>query len=156
MKATEGFYKIHGDVYYGKYFDEDVLNESTMKFANPDKIKTDRPFKDNDTLVDFNQNHFLTEPELANFKSGIDILKNALCSEKTVEVNFPDDMEHTRPTKDRIREAIFSALNNIDNFNALDLYAGSGAMGLEALSTLVHALYTQLPVESFIPFLALT
>ena len=39
MKATEGFYKIHGDVYYGKYFDEDVLNESTMKFANPDKIK---------------------------------------------------------------------------------------------------------------------
>lgn len=47
---------------------------------------------------------------------------------------FPDDMEHTRPTKDRIREAIFSALNNIDNFNALDLYAGSGAMGLEALS----------------------
>ena len=47
---------------------------------------------------------------------------------------FPDDMEHTRPTKDRIREAIFSAVNNINDYNALDLYAGSGAMGLEALS----------------------
>ena len=47
---------------------------------------------------------------------------------------YPDDMEHTRPTKDRIRDAIFSALGDISNANALDLYAGSGAMGLEALS----------------------
>ena len=47
---------------------------------------------------------------------------------------YPDDMEHTRPTKDRIREAIFSALGDISSANALDLYAGSGAMGLEALS----------------------
>ena len=47
---------------------------------------------------------------------------------------YPDDTEHTRPTKDRIREAIFSALGDISNTQALDLYAGSGAMGLEALS----------------------
>lgn len=49
-------------------------------------------------------------------------------------IDFPLDMEHTRPTKDRIREAIFSALGDITNLEALDLYAGSGAMGLEALS----------------------
>ena len=49
-------------------------------------------------------------------------------------ISFPDDMTHTRPTKDRIREAIFSALGNIEGYNVLDLYAGSGAMGLEALS----------------------
>ena len=49
-------------------------------------------------------------------------------------ISFPDDMAHTRPTKDRIREAIFSALGNIEGYNVLDLYAGSGAMGLEALS----------------------
>ena len=49
-------------------------------------------------------------------------------------ITYPDDMEHTRPTKDRIREAIFSALGDITDFHALDLYAGSGAMGLEALS----------------------
>ena len=46
---------------------------------------------------------------------------------------FPDDI-HTRPTKDRIREAIFSALGDISGTQVLDLYAGSGAMGLEALS----------------------
>lgn len=46
---------------------------------------------------------------------------------------FPED-SHTRPTKDRIREAIFSALGDISNTKVLDLYAGSGAMGLEALS----------------------
>lgn len=46
---------------------------------------------------------------------------------------FPDDI-HTRPTKDRIREAIFSALGDISDTTVLDLYAGSGAMGLEALS----------------------
>lgn len=49
-------------------------------------------------------------------------------------ITFPDDMAHTRPTKDRIREAIFSAIGDISNFRALDLYAGSGAMGIEALS----------------------
>ena len=49
-------------------------------------------------------------------------------------INYPDDMAHTRPTKDRIREAIFSALGDISGSLVLDLYAGSGAMGLEALS----------------------
>ena len=49
-------------------------------------------------------------------------------------ISFPDDMAHTRPTKDRIREAIFSAIGDISNARVLDLYAGSGAMGLEALS----------------------
>jgi len=43
----------------------------------------------------------------------------------------------TRPTSDRVREAIFSALDARDaimDARALDLYAGSGALGLEALS----------------------
>lgn len=49
-------------------------------------------------------------------------------------INWPGDMEITRPTKDRIREAIFSALSFIDGYKSLDLYAGSGAMGIESLS----------------------
>ena len=43
----------------------------------------------------------------------------------------------TRPTSDRVREAIFSALearNALDGARVLDLYAGSGALGLEAAS----------------------
>lgn len=43
----------------------------------------------------------------------------------------------TRPTSDRVREAIFSALESadaIDDARVLDLYAGSGALGLEAAS----------------------
>ena len=50
------------------------------------------------------------------------------------EIIYPNDSSHTRPTKDRIREAIFSALGDISNARVLDLYAGSGAMGIEALS----------------------
>lgn len=49
-------------------------------------------------------------------------------------ITWPDDAEHIRPTKDRIREAIFSAIGDIDHFTVLDLYAGSGAMGIEAIS----------------------
>ena len=49
-------------------------------------------------------------------------------------ISFPLDMEHTRPTKDRIREAIFSAIGDIEGTTVLDLYAGSGAIGIEALS----------------------
>ncbi len=40
----------------------------------------------------------------------------------------------TRPTSDRVREALFSMLGPLDGERVLDLYAGSGALGLEALS----------------------
>lgn len=41
----------------------------------------------------------------------------------------------TRPTADRVREAIFSSLGGrIEGARVLDLYAGSGALGIEALS----------------------
>jgi 16S rRNA (guanine966-N2)-methyltransferase len=41
----------------------------------------------------------------------------------------------TRPTSDRVREALFSILGDrVDGANTLDLFAGSGALGIEALS----------------------
>jgi 16S rRNA (guanine966-N2)-methyltransferase len=40
----------------------------------------------------------------------------------------------TRPTSDRVREALFSMLGDVEGARVLDLYAGSGALGLEALS----------------------
>jgi 16S rRNA (guanine966-N2)-methyltransferase len=42
--------------------------------------------------------------------------------------------EATRPTSDRAREALFSILGPVDDASVLDLFAGSGALGLEALS----------------------
>ncbi|MCW2816999.1 MAG: putative methyltransferase [Nocardioides sp.] len=46
--------------------------------------------------------------------------------------------EHTRPTTDRVREALFSAVESwcgsLHDLRFLDLYAGSGAVGLEAWS----------------------
>lgn len=45
------------------------------------------------------------------------------------------DEDSTRPTKDMVREALFSILTN-DTYGSkfLDLFAGSGAVGMEALS----------------------
>jgi 16S rRNA (guanine966-N2)-methyltransferase len=40
----------------------------------------------------------------------------------------------TRPTSDRVREAAFNLIGTVDGVSVLDLFAGSGAMGLEALS----------------------
>jgi 16S rRNA (guanine966-N2)-methyltransferase len=40
----------------------------------------------------------------------------------------------TRPTSDRVREALFSILASVDGSRVLDLFAGSGALGIEALS----------------------
>ena len=40
----------------------------------------------------------------------------------------------TRPTSDRVREAVFAIPGALDGERVLDLYAGSGALGLEALS----------------------
>ena len=39
-----------------------------------------------------------------------------------------------RPTSDRVREAVFSILGDIEGLRVLDLFAGSGALGVEALS----------------------
>ena len=39
-----------------------------------------------------------------------------------------------RPTSDRVREAIFSALGDVSGTLVLDLYCGTGALGIEALS----------------------
>jgi 16S rRNA (guanine966-N2)-methyltransferase len=40
----------------------------------------------------------------------------------------------TRPTSDRVREALFSILGPLDGDRVLDLFAGSGALAIEALS----------------------
>jgi 16S rRNA (guanine966-N2)-methyltransferase len=40
----------------------------------------------------------------------------------------------TRPTSDRVREALFSILGEIGGATVLDLFAGSGALAIEALS----------------------
>lgn len=40
----------------------------------------------------------------------------------------------TRPTADKVRGAIFNMLGSVEDMRVLDLFAGSGALGLEALS----------------------
>ena len=40
----------------------------------------------------------------------------------------------TRPTADRVRESLFSRLGDLEGRRVLDLFAGSGSLGLEALS----------------------
>jgi 16S rRNA (guanine966-N2)-methyltransferase len=40
----------------------------------------------------------------------------------------------TRPTAEAVREALFSMLGDVEDAEVLDLFAGSGALGIEALS----------------------
>jgi 16S rRNA (guanine966-N2)-methyltransferase len=65
-----------------------------------------------------------------------------LAKGRTIDAVSPS----TRPTSDRAREALFSTLasefGDFDGLNVLDLYAGTGAIALEALSrgaSIVHA-----------------
>lgn len=58
---------------------------------------------------------------------------------KLAEVGEGDVAAHLRPTSDRVREAIFNLLinahgNPVSGARVLDLFAGTGALGLEALS----------------------
>jgi 16S rRNA (guanine966-N2)-methyltransferase len=54
-------------------------------------------------------------------------------SRKGHTIHAPSGLD-TRPTSDRVRENVFNILGPVDGATVLDLYAGSGAMGLEALS----------------------
>lgn len=59
---------------------------------------------------------------------------------KLTDVGAGDAAAHLRPTSDRVREAIFNLLMNgpygnpVQGARILDLFAGTGALGLEALS----------------------
>jgi 16S rRNA (guanine966-N2)-methyltransferase len=66
-------------------------------------------------------------------------------SAKGKTLNSPPDAR-TRPTSDRAREGLFSSLlsefSSLSGLHFLDLFAGSGAVGVEALSrgaAIVHA-----------------
>ena len=48
--------------------------------------------------------------------------------------------DNTRPTGDRVREALFNLIGPARRRGVLDLFAGSGALGLEALSRGARAL----------------
>src|SRR4249919_1491065 len=54
-------------------------------------------------------------------------------SRKGAQIFAPKGLD-TRPTGDRVREAAFNLIGPVDGASVLDLFAGSGAMGLEALS----------------------
>ena len=50
----------------------------------------------------------------------------------------------TRPTSDRVRENAFNLIGPVDDAEVLDLFAGSGALGLEALSRgAAHATFVE-------------
>lgn len=58
---------------------------------------------------------------------------------KLADLGAGDVQAHLRPTSDRVREAIFNLLINslgvtLEGARVLDLFAGTGALGLEALS----------------------
>lgn len=58
---------------------------------------------------------------------------------KLAEIGAGDPAAHLRPTTDRVRESIFNLILNshgiaMDGARVLDLFAGTGALGLEALS----------------------
>ena len=56
---------------------------------------------------------------------------------KLANLGKGDMAAHLRPTTDRVRESLFNVLQNWVNFNGLrvlDLFSGTGALGLEALS----------------------
>ncbi|MDO5528051.1 MAG: 16S rRNA (guanine(966)-N(2))-methyltransferase RsmD [Paracoccus sp. (in: a-proteobacteria)] len=68
------------------------------------------------------------------------IIGGALRGLKLAELGAGDPASHLRPTSDRVREAMFNLLVNgadaisLDGARVLDLFAGTGALGLEALS----------------------
>jgi len=55
----------------------------------------------------------------------------------------------TRPTGDRAREALFAMLGDVAGLRVLDAFAGSGALGLEALSRgAAHATFWETSAEA--------
>ncbi|KRS15397.1 16S rRNA (guanine(966)-N(2))-methyltransferase RsmD [Roseovarius indicus] len=67
------------------------------------------------------------------------IIGGAFRGRRLASVGKGDAAAHLRPTSDRVRESLFNVLANahadrLEDVRVLDLFAGTGALGLEALS----------------------
>ena len=65
------------------------------------------------------------------------IIAGSARGRRLASVGKGDSGAHLRPTSDRVRESLFSVLTSLDvleGAEVLDLFAGTGALGLEALS----------------------
>ena len=65
------------------------------------------------------------------------IIGGAFRGRRLTSVGKGDAAAHLRPTSDRVRESLFNMLTHmdvLDRAEVLDLFAGTGALGLEALS----------------------
>ncbi|MBQ4479418.1 MAG: 16S rRNA (guanine(966)-N(2))-methyltransferase RsmD [Victivallales bacterium] len=51
-----------------------------------------------------------------------------------IRLTVPEEGEDIRPTEDRVKESLFSTLGDFTDTAVLDLFSGTGALGLEALS----------------------
>ncbi len=76
------------------------------------------------------------------------IVGGRLRGKKLADVGAGDAAAHLRPTTDRVRESLFNLLTNgrngdlVTGTRVLDLFAGTGALGLEALSRgAIHATF---------------
>lgn len=62
-------------------------------------------------------------------------------SARGTKLNSIEDIS-TRPTLDRVKESLFNIIQNrIENSDVLDLFAGSGAIGIECISRGCHKAY---------------
>lgn len=51
-----------------------------------------------------------------------------------IRLAVPEEGEALRPTEDRVKESLFATLGDFSGASVLDLFSGTGALGLEALS----------------------
>lgn len=72
--------------------------------------------------------------DLINLNKGAFLMRVISGKARGHKLFSPEGM-HTRPTADRVKEAVFNVLmGDIHDSHILDLFSGSGALGIEALS----------------------
>ena len=59
---------------------------------------------------------------------------------------------HVRPTQAKVRKSVFQILEPFDGMEVLDLYAGVGTLGIEAMSRVQPGLYLLKTTAVFLKF----
>lgn len=79
------------------------------------------------------QQHAARHPEKSGDRGEVVGLRIIGGSMRGRKIEYSGDLR-TRPMKDRVRQAVFDLLGPVKGHHAIDLFAGTGALGLEALS----------------------
>ncbi len=116
VEMEQGFYALGPYIYYGMHPRNQASYRFLMCKADPECIKTDVPFCDDDYAVRFWDNHAATQQELIGFQKALGTIMECLNIQTGRETDFEETERRLGITLPQEMKLLYSALSQCNDF----------------------------------------